>query len=213
MARHRKTGRYQCPYCPSKIDGLEAHIKRAHPGAEVPGVPRLEKESYSFAPEADMGGFQTRSEAELEQIVNTLPADEFLLEAQVEEAAKRPRTIQGKTLDEITERRRIKLNRRLNDWLNKLTADPAVNFLENLAKARKQPAFTEIERETMKDGFDVLMEVIGLEFDIEPFIYVITSRWIALGFAPLVIAFTMLFRPGLVAERLTTPKKAEEKKS
>lgn len=211
---HGKKGRYQCPYCPSKIDHYEQHIRRAHPGMEVPprpGAADRQQAGYSFGETEGPGDYGIKTPESLRAFVESLPEDEFNLKP---EPAPQPQA-EPSAQDEATDRRKIKVNRILNSWIKQLTADPAVSFLNTLVKAKKQPEFTDLEKKSLTEAIDIATQIIGLEFDIDPFMVTITSKWAALCLPPFVIAFTLLFRPGLMADRIMAAqlKKEEAKRN
>lgn len=210
---HGKRGAYQCPYCPSKIDHYLQHIRRSHPDKPLPDAPpgpppttRPKSTPISFGNgEQDYG---VKSPENLKSFIASLPDDEFKLDAT--EPTPQPQAAQPGPTDEAADRRKIKVNRILNNWLKEMTAKPAVSFLNTLVKAKKQPEFTEIEEKSLVEAFDIATQIIGLEFDIDPFMVTITNRWAALCLPPVVIAFTLLFRPGLMAERIMAAQRKKE---
>lgn len=139
-----------------------------------------------------------------DEYIKSLPTNES--ELQERETAKEEAAVSQATRerDLRMEQLRIKVSDRLNKFVGKLTTQPLAELAAKVAIARGQPALSPVEREYVDDAMDVLGALVGIEFDVQPWIWVVNNIFVAMAFALLVPVFVVFLRPGLSQEQKKT---------
>lgn len=158
------------------------------------------------------------SEGLTDAYIKSLPTSEAELEREQQQKKETELSQAERERQFKVEQLRVRVSEKLNKFVAKLTVQPLGELAAKVAVSRGQPALTPIEREYISDALDVLTSLVGLEFDVQPWILVVHNIFAAMGFALLIPAVVVFLRPGMSAEQKKTwreklkAKKAEEKK-